>query len=61
MALIYAYDRETGKKHVIPEEWLVHPHPQFARFTKTPRQRKADGEKPTTTTPQKAASQTKEA
>ena len=60
MALINAYDRETGKKHVIPEEWLDHPHEQFTRFTKTPRQRKADGEK-STTTPQKAASQTKEA
>lgn len=39
---IDAYDTTTGKKHYIPEHWLGLKHPQFAKFSKTPRQRQAD-------------------
>jgi hypothetical protein len=42
---IDAYNRETNKKQEIPAAWLEHPHPQFKKFSKTPRQRKADREK----------------
>ena len=42
---IDAYDRETGDKYTVPARWLELKHPQFAKFRKTPLQRKADDAK----------------
>ena len=41
---IAAYDKITGRKYEIPERWLKADHPQFKRFSKTPRQRRAERE-----------------
>lgn len=39
---VTAYNRETGKKQDIPAHWLYLPHPHFSKFSKTPRQRRAE-------------------
>lgn len=41
---VHVYDRETDQKQDVPAHWLEHPHPQFKKFSKTPRQRKAERE-----------------
>lgn len=43
MAFVDAYDKETGEKRRVPERWLGNgAHPQFKRFSKTPRQKAAE-------------------
>jgi len=48
MALIDAYNKETGQKQVIPEHWLTEKHPAFGVFAKTPRQKAKENPKPAT-------------
>lgn len=60
---VYAYDKATGSKRLIPSGWLDHPHAQFQKFSKTPRQRKAERDKnpapePVTKTPAKGTDNT---
>ena len=45
--LVEAYRKSTGAKVTIPRHWLD--HPRLGRpFSKTPRQRAADNQTPTT-------------
>lgn len=59
---VWASD-DKKEKHLIPADWLDHPHPQFQKFSKTPRQRKAEREQnpapePVTKTPAKGTDNT---
>lgn len=46
MAKVEAYNNETRQKQVIPEHWLGSEHPAFKVFTKTPRQKASENDKP---------------
>lgn len=40
MAFVNAYNNETGERQRVPEHWLGDAsHPQFGKFTKSPRQK----------------------
>jgi len=43
VAFVNAYNNETGEKQRVPEHWLGDAsHPQFGKFTKTPRQKASE-------------------
>lgn len=46
MAKVEAYNNETRQKQVIPEHWLESKEPAFSAFTKTPRQKASETNKP---------------
>jgi len=60
---VWAYDNESKQKRLIPAHWLDHPHQQFQKFSKTPRQRKTEraqnpAPEPVTKTPAKGTDNT---